>query len=123
MKRCTTIWVLILTLILQIPAHAISPHTDFISPTLSFDGTKATCGIYVRASASTDEVSVILELRGEEGLVGYWTDISEGRSTIKKTVNVIQGNSYSLTATVRINGVLQASAPVSGTCKQRFFRD
>ena len=116
MKRRISILALLLILTLQIPAHAISARTDFFSPSLTFNGTTANCSIYARG-ASTDKVSVTLELRGEEGRVGYWADTDIERVVINESATVIKGHSYELIATVYINGVLQASVPVYGTCK------
>lgn len=117
MKRCTSILALILILTLQMPAQAISTRTNFFAPSLSFDGTTAKCSIFAQA-ATTDKVDVTLELRGEEGRVGYWTATSDrGRAVINETATAIKGHSYELIATVYINGVLQASVPVYGTCK------
>ena len=115
MKRCTSILALILILALQMPVQAISPRVNFFSPSLSFDGTTAKCSIYARG-APTDEISVALELRGPSGRVGYWTNSDTERVVINESATVVRGQTYELTATVRINGKWAASAPVSGTC-------
>lgn len=117
MKRCVSILALLLFLALQMPAQAISVRTNFASPSLAFDGTTAKCTLFVEG-ATTDKITATLELHGEAGRVGYWEGKSiNGRLVIDKTATVTRGQSYELTATVYINGELQVSAPVTGTCK------
>lgn len=122
MKLRTLTMGLILAILLQAPVQAVSPRVDSFAPTLTFDGTTANCSIYVRGK-STDKISVTLELwRGEER-VGYWTDSSTSYVAMDESATVVKGQFYELTATVSINGVLKASVPASGTCKQEVLSE
>lgn len=106
---------LVLVILLQIPAQAISPRVNSFAPTLIFNGTTANCSIYVRGK-STDKISVTLELRGGGKRIGYWTDSNTSYVAMDESATVVKGQSYTLTATVIINEELQASVPVSGIC-------
>lgn len=116
MKLRTLTVGLIFAFLLQIPAYAMTPRVNSFAPLLTFDGTTANCSIYVRGK-STDEISVSLELCSGGKRVGYWEDSDTSYVAIAKTATAVKGQSYELTATVSINGVLQASVPASGTCK------
>lgn len=117
MKRRIFIVGLILCIIFQVPAQAASTRLAAFAPTLSFDGTTANCSIYVRGSKPTDEISVTLELKHGNTCIGHWVDSSTYYVVINESATVVKGQFYELTATVSINGVLQASVPDSGICR------
>lgn len=118
MKLRTLAMGFLLVFLLQIPVQAaVSPRVSAFAPSLSFDGTTAHCSIYARASKQTDKISVTLELKHGSTSVGYWSESSTSYVIIDESVTVVKGQSYVLTATVTINGVPQASVPISGTCK------
>ena len=116
MKLRTLTMGLILAILRQVPVQAVSPRVNSFAPTLTFDGPTANCSIYVRGK-TTDRISVTLELWCGEKRVGYWTDSSTSYVAMDKSATVVKGEFYELTATVSINGALQASVPTSGTCK------
>lgn len=116
MKLRTLTIGLIFVFLLQIPAYAIEPRVNSYAPSLTFEGTTANCSIYVRGK-STDVISVSLELCNGGKRIGYWEDSRTSYAVIDESAAVTKGQTYELTATVSINGVLQSSVPISKTCR------
>lgn len=120
MKRRTFFLALILVVVMQVPAHALSERVQVFIPTLSFTGTTAHCSIYVPCSNSSDQVSVDLTLlRGQE-IIASWSAASTSDrqyAAIDEKATVAKGQTYTLVADVYINGQIVASAPTSGTCR------
>lgn len=119
MKRHTFFIALILMIVMQIPAGAVSERGYLFTPALSFSETTAYCSIYVPCSNKTDSVSVVLTLwRGQE-VIDSWSDASTSNqhyAKISEKATVVKGQSYKLVAEIYINGEIAASAPATGTC-------
>lgn len=120
MKRRAVFIALILMVVMQIPAKAVSERGYMFTPALSFSDTTAYCSIYVPCSNKTDSVSVVLTLwRGQE-IIDSWSDASTSNqryAKISEEATVVKGQSYKLVADVYINGEIAASAPATGTCR------
>lgn len=120
MKRRVFFIALILMVVMQIPAKAVSERTYMFTPALSFSDTTAYCSVYVPCSNKTDSVSVVLTLwRGQE-VIDSWSDAStsdQRYAMINEKATVVKGQTYKLVADVYINGKIAASAPTTGTCK------
>lgn len=119
MKRRTFCIALILIVMMQIPAQALSERAYMFTPSLSFKGTTAYCSIFVPCSNTTDEVSVVLTLwRGQE-IIDSWSDASTSNqryAMVNEETTVVKGQTYELVADIRVNGKLVASTTMSGTC-------
>ena len=117
MKRRTLFIALILVMVMQVPALALSERTSVHNPGLSFSGTTAYCSISVTGDPD-DEVSVVLTLWNGREIIASWSAASTSRPyvAIVEEATVIKGQSYKLVADIYINGELVASPSKSGTC-------
>lgn len=101
--------------LLTTQANAASTRT-LLAPSLSFDGTTANCSIFVAGTAPSDEVSATLQLWKGNICIAAWKQESTTYVSIKETATVEKGETYTLTVDISINGVPQATVPVSRTC-------
>lgn len=117
MRKKVFALVLVLAFALGITAQAvgIEPMALQIRPTLTFDGTTATCQVSVRGE-SKDSIAVTAKLWQGNSCLKTWTASGTGKVTLSKTATVQKGKTYKLTADVTINGVKQPTKSVTGTC-------
>lgn len=108
--------VLVLALILALPAQAISTRAANGYPTLSFDGTKASCTASIKGASSKDSISVTLTLYQGSTKIDSWTASGTYSVYISDSCTVQKGKSYTLKLTYSINGVSQSATSVTKTC-------
>lgn len=104
--------VLCILLLGAIPAHAAETRAIPVTPTLTFDGTTAWCGVTV--SSYGKNITVTLELWRSDILVDTWTKSGNSAVMINERCNVVSGNNYTLIVT----GVV-GSDTVSGSITKR----
>lgn len=83
-----------------------------ISPSLSFSGNTAECGVYVKGAAS-DSISVTLKLWRGSVLLETWTDSGVWKVSMSESKTVFPGYVYKVTADVTINGIAQSTVSKS----------
>lgn len=94
----------------------IEPMTVRIIPSITFDGTTATCKVIARGENASDAVTVTAKLWQGNTCLKTWTASGTRNVTLSKTATVQKGKTYKLTADVTINGVKQTMKSVTGTC-------
>lgn len=102
-------------ILLTTQANAASTRT-LLAPTLTFDGTTAKCSIFVAGTAPSDEVSATLQLWKGNTCIATWKKESTTYLFINETATVEKGKTYKLTVDISINGIPQATVPITGTC-------
>ena len=117
MKRKMVVIFAVLTFILTIPAFAMQERSPAVMPSLSFNGTTATCTVSVYGDYTTDEIEVDVELWQGKTLVKSWSD--EGTEYVDSVRNatVTKGKEYTLKAYATINGRDLPMAYITKTCK------
>lgn len=111
-KMLALITVILLVSSLPLSAFAATPRTPAIYPTLTFNGTTATCGLVVTAE-NTDRITATVTLYKGSSVVARWTPSAVGTMGFYDYATVSRNTTYTLTAQVYINGVAQP--PVSTT--------
>lgn len=104
--------VLCILILGAIPAHAAETRAIPVTPTLTFDGTTALCGVTV--SSYGKSISVDLELWCGDTLVDEWTKAGTSVVTINKTCIAISGKTY----TLRVNGTV-GNELISGSISKK----
>ncbi len=117
MRKIVLMLSLIMTMMLPVSLQAASTRSIGIVPRLSFAGTTANCSVIVTANSSEDDIELTVKLWRGSTCLETWNDSGSGYLTFKETANVTQGQTYSMTVDVIINGVAQESETISGTCE------
>lgn len=115
MKKRVLILSLVFALLLAIPAQAAT-NANRNDLTLSFSGSTANCTLVVRTENSDDEIEVTMQLWQDDLCRATWTADGSGYLRMSKTKTVTRGETYTLTANVTINGILQPEIIVSEKC-------
>lgn len=105
---------ILLISILPLSAFALTPRAPSIYPTLTFNGTTATCGLVVTAE-DTDTITATVKLYRGSSVVATWTPKAVGTMGFYDYATVARNTTYTLTAQVYINGVAQAPASTTRT--------
>ena len=105
---------ILLISIFPLSAFAITPRAPSIYPTLTFNGTTATCGLVVTAE-DTDTITATVRLYRGSSVVATWTPRAVGTMGFYDYATVARNATYTLTAQVYINGVAQAPASTTRT--------
>lgn len=108
---------LVLVMLLGITAQASGPmKAPVTKPTLTFNGTTATCTVYVRGNSTTDTVAVTAKLWMGSTCLRTWTASGKNSVKISETATVSRGKTYKLTVDYTINGITQPQKSVTRTC-------
>lgn len=104
--------VILLTATTQAAARA-----DYCVPSLTFDGTTATCELKVIRESMSDQIEVILSLWHGNQMIGVWIEETAGYLSMSETVTVTRGNTYTLEVDLTINGEEVDVMPISKKCE------
>ena len=105
---------LAVVLLLTVPAQAAMQSATSI-PSLTFDGTEATCELKV-VGETGDEIEATLTLWRGSTKLATWSEEGMSYVRISQTKTVTKGYTYTLKADVTINGVAYDQNTVSGKC-------
>ena len=115
MKRRVAATMLALVMILSVTAMAVTPRAALVIPRLRFSGTTAVCEVDVYGDSDADSISVTLALWHDGDLVTSWYRSGSGTVSIDEPAAVVRGETYTLTATAKINGTWLDTISVEGT--------
>lgn len=104
---------LIIGAFLMIPVHAVSARVPVVSPSVTFNGTEATCFVRITADRPADEISATMELWQGNTLIDSWSGTGTWSLKMEKTATVAKGKTYDLVINYSVNGV--EKTPVSTT--------
>lgn len=109
------IFPLVLVIVIILGTGANAAITSFtIAPELSYTGTTADCGLYVRTQGK--QINATLELWHGTSLINSWSSSGFGTLQLSKTATVCTGQMYTLRACVTIDGVQQPPVECHKTC-------
>ena len=103
---------LALLTMLIIPTQATVQATR-VKPSLSFNGTTASCSATVKGSG---EIIATLELWQGSTLVASWSGTGTVSVFLHGTATVLHGQTYTLTVSGTVGGVEINAVPVTRTC-------
>lgn len=112
-KRIITL-ILFFTLVLSMSVSAIEPRMLSVTPSLTFDGTTATCMVSVIDTGK--EIEVTLELWCGNDFIDSWSDSGKSRVIISEECKVTKGNTYTLKVSGKVDGKAFTGQPISGKC-------
>ena len=115
MKKRMLIFVVALAFILAIPAVAVEPRAA-VMPTLSFEGTEATCKVQIFGNSSSESITATIKLWHGGSCVETWYRSSTGNLIFEDTADVERGETYKLTVDAVIGGRPMSTAYVERTC-------
>ena len=98
-------------------AEAASLRTATIWPSMAFDGTTAQCSVSVTADHFTDDIEIVVKLWRNGQCIKTWEDSGTGYLIFDKTATVTKGYTYTMTVDATLDGVVQPTVSVEGTCK------
>lgn len=82
-------------------------------PSLTFNGTLATCAVTVVADNSRDEIEVEAELFKDGDSYRHWTGSGTGSLRFSRVATVTKGHTYTLEVDVTIDGETFSLRPIS----------
>lgn len=98
-------------------AQAASLRTATIWPSMDFNGTTAQCSVSVTADHFTDDIEIVVKLWRNGQCIKTWDDSGTGYLIFDRTTTVTRGYTYTMTVDATLDGVVQPTVSVSGTCK------
>ena len=110
-KRRIFTFLLSAILILTVSAGAISARAPHIQPGLSFTGDRANCSLNVLGDNSNENISATIKLMKGTTCLKTWSASDVGSLNFKETASAPRGATYTLMATVTIDGKTQS--PIS----------
>ena len=102
--------------LLSSTAHAAT-RAAAVVPRISFDGTTASCSVFIAADRPTDNIDAVIKLWQGSRCIETWEESSIGDHAFSGKVTVSKGKTYQLTVDVTLEGKVQPRFSVEGTCK------
>lgn len=99
---------------IPLSAQAVTPRAPAIQPGLSFNGTTATCSLFVSAN-SNDNITAVVKLWHGSRTLTTWNIRGQESINFIDTYSVSRNTTYKLTADVTINGTTYPQVSVSRT--------
>lgn len=97
-------------------AYAASSRVAPVVPSISFNGTTATCTVFVYAEQMTDDIDAVIKLWQGSQCIKTWEKSSVGDLAFSGTATVSRGKTYQLTVDVTLAGNTQPRVSIQGTC-------
>lgn len=114
MKKRVISFVLAFTLVILLAIPSFAETESFVCLLkLEFSGTNANCSVKILGSGT---INATLELWHGSTLIASWSDTGTNRLTISGTAAVLHGQTYTLTVTGTVSGVMINATPVTKTC-------
>lgn len=97
-------------------AYAASTRAAAVVPRISFDGTTASCTVFIAADSPTDDIEAIIKLWQGSKCIETWEKSSVGDLAFSAKATVSKGKTYQLTVDVTLAGKAQPRFSVEATC-------
>lgn len=115
MKKRMCILFVLTVLLISMCSYALAATNEIIvSPTLSFSGTTANCGVTI--TQPNKYINATLKLMYGNTEVGSWSKTGTTYVAISGNANVVHGRTYTVTVTGTIGGVTIDCMPTTLTC-------
>lgn len=115
MRKRILVFALLAAMLLTVPVAA-APRASLVRPTISFNGTTATCKVRVTAESVNDSITADITLYEGSRCIESWTATGTGTLTFTDTVTVKSGKTYTLSVDAVVAGVAMDTAQTSKTC-------
>ena len=106
---------IMLSVFLMVPAHAMSVRAIRVAPSLSFNNTEATCSVLITPDWTTDKVSANMELWQGSTPIDDWSGDGSGVLKLEGTATVAKNKTYTLVVYYSVNGDEQTPVRVTRT--------
>ena len=103
-KMSLILAVVLLVTTLAVPAMAAQPRAITILPTITVNGTTATCDVSCVGERTSDELVATMRLYRGSTLIATWVERGNGYIFFTETKTVTSGYTYTLTVDLVING-------------------
>ena len=97
-------------------AYAASPRVAQVVPGISFNGTTATCTVFIAAEQATDDIDAVIKLWRGSQCIKTWERSSVGDLAFSGEASVTKGKTYELTVDASLSGKDLPRFSVKGTC-------
>ncbi len=119
MKKRICSLVAVFLLILSMTVSAADSRASALSPSLTFDGTTATCAIDISGNTMSDSIKATVKLYHGSTCLKTWTDSGTGYLFFSETYskNIEVGQKYKMTVDYTIAGKSYPQLSASATCR------
>lgn len=107
---------LIFLMVFSSTAYAASTRAAAVVPRISFDGTTASCTVFIAADRATDDIDAVIKLWQGSRCIKTWEKSSVGDLAFSGEASVTRGKTYELTVDVTLEGKELPRFSVEGTC-------
>lgn len=115
MKRRICVWMVLIVLVLSVSVQAVELRYVTAQPSLSFNGTVASCSAICREDSSNDKIDATLTLYQGSSYVDSWSGSGKDRGALSGTCEAVSGKSYTLVVDYSVNGELKPSVYTTRT--------
>lgn len=116
MKLRILAFMLVIALMLPVAAQALTPRAISASPSLSFNGTTASCSVRILSGNFSDEIIATIKLCYGDNVAATWHRTASGYLFFTDSIAVVSGRTYQLVVDYTVNGETMTTAWVENTC-------
>ena len=107
--------VVVMVMLVSIKSYAA--ENTVYTPSLSFNGTTATCKLMVVASNMSHSIEATVTLKHGSSVIAHWDNLTAmGVMNFSDNATVVHGYTYTLQITLKINGVSYSVPDITKTC-------
>lgn len=114
MKRYLSI-IIAVALVLSISCYAVSTRAVDVYPSLTYNGTQATCKATIMGQSTTDSIAATMYLYRGSTLIDSWSASGTGILRMEENATVSRNKTYTLTVYYSVNGIAQDPVTISRT--------
>lgn len=115
MRKVALLMAIILVISMPLTVSA-TPRALSIKPSLTFEGTTATCFVMVVGNNMSEHIEVTMKLMYGNSLVASWSDDAYGYIRLQGNAGVTTGRTYTLVVEVTVNDVVKQPVSIDETC-------
>lgn len=115
MRKGAILLVMALLLTMIVPAYAAQTRDTYVTPSISFSGSTATCKVNIRGEKATDVITATVTLLRDGSYVRSWNATAIGTLSFTETAAAVSGSSYRLVVAYSINGDTKPSHSITRT--------
>ena len=108
---------LAIILVISVPLTvSATPRALSIRPSLTFEGTTATCYVMVVGNNMSEHIEVTMTLKYGNSVVASWYNDGYGYVWLEEYATVTRGRTYTLYIEVTVNDVVKQPVYIDETC-------
>lgn len=113
MKKVALLLALIILVSVPLTAQAATPRFISIRPSLSYNGSVATCSAQIVGNSTSEYLEATIKLWHQNSCIKTWKETGYGYIFFSESATIVPGYTYTLMVDLSVNGVAQDTVSIT----------